>query len=173
MYEIEEALNIMKVSVGGICRRVDEEHGCSEAELGKWISIESAFYTPFFVSSCSGTKDIALLKLAESVSDDIHHICLPHLHDTDELYDSTARLFSSGYGSDRVKMTDAECDENLDSRKPDTFCTFERAERNVCHGDSGGGVTTSLEGRHYLVGLVSFGTSCTDLAMGSRAGAQV
>uniref|UniRef100_A0A0K0DNV6 Peptidase S1 domain-containing protein n=1 Tax=Angiostrongylus cantonensis TaxID=6313 RepID=A0A0K0DNV6_ANGCA len=70
-------------------------------------------------------------------------------------------------------MTDAECDENLDFRKPDTFCTFERAERNVCHGDSGGGVTTSLEGRHYLVGLVSFGTSCTDLAMGSRAEAQV
>ncbi|KAJ1347650.1 hypothetical protein KIN20_002770 [Parelaphostrongylus tenuis] len=43
---------------------------------------------------------------------------------------------------------------------------------NQKNGDSGGGITTSLDGKHYLVGLVSFGSSCSDLIMGSSAAAQ-
>ncbi|KAJ1347651.1 Ovochymase-2 [Parelaphostrongylus tenuis] len=133
MYEIEEVRRKMKVSVGGVCQRVDKDFNCTTDQLGKWINIESALYSMFFEKGCSGTKDIAFLKLAEPVPDGIHHICLPHLHDTDELFDSYVRLVSSGYGADRVKMTEEECIKDVENRQPDTFCTFERSERNVCH----------------------------------------
>ncbi|KJH51344.1 trypsin [Dictyocaulus viviparus] len=211
MYRIDDERRLMKVMVGGICRKNDEKNDCSDAETGKWFGVKNAFYAPFFEHGCSGTYDIAFIELNENVPDDVHHICLPHLHDADELDDSSIRLFSSGFGSDqlnenvpddvhhiclphlhdadelddssirlfssgfgsdRVKMPDDECDER-ENRKPDTFCTYERAEKDVCSGDSGSGITTSLNGRHYLIGLVSYGSNCEDLIEGFSPGAQV
>ncbi|KHJ95332.1 hypothetical protein OESDEN_04722 [Oesophagostomum dentatum] len=40
-------------------------------------------------------------------------------------------------------------------------------------GDSGGGVTAKLKGRHYIVGIVSYGTACDKLLNGRLPKAQV
>ena len=39
-------------------------------------------------------------------------------------------------------------------------CTQESYTKNVCQGDSGGGILAAWKGRHYLVGTISFGSSC-------------
>ncbi|KAK6039807.1 hypothetical protein COOONC_22688 [Cooperia oncophora] len=52
------------------------------------------------------------------------------------------------------------------------FCTLEPSDKTVCQGNSGAGVTASHNGRHYLIGVVSRGTPCTDLVTGLSSGVQ-
>ncbi|ETN82002.1 hypothetical protein NECAME_17815 [Necator americanus] len=65
-------------------------------------------------------------------------------------------------------MTEKECKKFYPKKLDDTFCTFERRDRNVCEGDSGSGITAEIDGRTYLAGVVSFGASCGDLHSGRR-----
>ncbi|KAK6039677.1 trypsin [Cooperia oncophora] len=205
MYPIEGVVGKATAMVGGICRKVDKSVKCTVKQLGTRIRIKSAYYDV-------EQEDIAFLELEKNVPDGVHHACLPHLHNVDEMDQSTTRLFSSGWGIDRphisplsyfgcfhysfnlnflahrgyvssatpmlqhvelgLRMTKKECYEKSPSKWPDLFCTLEHPERNVCQGDSGGGVTTSFKGRHYLVGVISRGTPCVDLMQGTIPGAQ-
>uniref|UniRef100_A0A0R3RNM4 Peptidase S1 domain-containing protein n=1 Tax=Elaeophora elaphi TaxID=1147741 RepID=A0A0R3RNM4_9BILA len=46
----------------------------------------------------------------------------------------------------------------------DVLCTEETHNRNVCLGDSGGGLMVQLHnGRWLLLGIVSYGSSCDAL----------
>lgn len=63
----------------------------------------SAWYAGFYEEGCDGTRDIAFLELARDVPEGIHHVCLPHLHDVDDMDDATTKLFSCGFGSNRKR----------------------------------------------------------------------
>lgn len=39
-------------------------------------------------------------------------------------------------------------------------CTQETTVKNVCKGDSGGGILTMQEKRYYLQGIISYGSPC-------------
>ncbi|ETN69827.1 hypothetical protein NECAME_15070 [Necator americanus] len=82
-----------------------------------------------------------------------------------DISDSSLRMSSFGWGSDRVKMTEKECKKFYPKKLDDTFCTFEHLDRN---GDSGGGITANIGGRTYLAGVVSGGNQCDDLLSGSE-----
>ncbi|KAK6740810.1 hypothetical protein RB195_008954 [Necator americanus] len=188
---LEELKDDLRVYVGRTCLKVNTKHNCTKHDLGMRMFLKRAFYDIFFNTGCRGTHDIAILELTEDVPKNIHHICLPHLHDADELSDPLLRLSSFGWGADPAnnfidvatpflqkinlgsKMTDKECKKEVPSKQSDTFCTRELPDRNVCHGDSGGGIVASLNGRAFLMGLVSYGSSCTDLLNGMPPGSQV
>ncbi|KAK6740805.1 hypothetical protein RB195_008945 [Necator americanus] len=170
------------VRIGGTCLLPDKKHNCTEEDLGYLFGIKRASYRSFFEYRCSGTRDIAILELTADVPEHIHHICLPHMNKKIDISDSSLRMSSFGWGGDPiknlssvpflqkvmigVKMTEKECKSSFPEKLDDTFCTFERPDRNVCHGDSGGGITARIDGRTYLAGVVSFGSSCDDLQSG-------
>ncbi|VDL71105.1 unnamed protein product [Nippostrongylus brasiliensis] len=60
----------------------------------------------FFEQNCTGYKDIALLELRHSIPTELHHICLPHLHNIDHLDQKTASLRVAGWGLDPFHQTD-------------------------------------------------------------------
>ncbi|KAK5969194.1 Peptidase S1 domain-containing protein [Trichostrongylus colubriformis] len=189
MLTYEYVTRKFKVVVGGICRSGALEK-CRPEEVGTTIRIKRAYYTRFFEEGCLGTADIAILELATDAPTGIHHVCLPHLHNVDELDEMTAQLFTAGWGRDPlhgyiasgtpylqkialgVKMTEKECYESTAFPWADVFCTVEHAKKNVCGGDSGSGVTTSYEGKHYLIGVVSRGSNCVDLLQGHAPSGQ-
>ncbi|KAL6727669.1 hypothetical protein Aduo_009525 [Ancylostoma duodenale] len=192
VYPFNKVKEKLSVRVGGICMQTDKNENCTGEDVGKRIKIKRAYYKSFFERGCSGTQDFAILELEESVPDGINHICLPHRHNIDELTDPSTKVFSFGWGADPSKseyeaapvpylqkvdmgmrMTEEECRKFNRQKHTDTFCVWERSEKNVCHGDSGGGVTSSLNGRSYLMGLVSHGTACTDLIIGAPPKAQM
>ncbi|ETN82507.1 hypothetical protein NECAME_17690 [Necator americanus] len=49
-----------------------------------------------------------------------------------DISDSSIRMSSFGWGSDRVKMTKKECKKFYPKQLDDTFCTFERADECIC-----------------------------------------
>ncbi|KAK6039806.1 trypsin [Cooperia oncophora] len=105
MYPKKTVLKYATAVVGGICRKEDKSVKCTGEKVGKRIRIKSAHYEGFFKESCSGTRDIALVELEKNVPDGVHHACLPHLHNVDELDESTTRLFSSGWRTNPLHGT--------------------------------------------------------------------
>uniref|UniRef100_A0A1I7V673 Peptidase S1 domain-containing protein n=1 Tax=Loa loa TaxID=7209 RepID=A0A1I7V673_LOALO len=56
------------------------------------------------------------------------------------------------------------CKEKLSNLPDDVLCTEEAHNRNVCLGDSGGGLMVQLHnGRWLLLGVASYGSSCDKL----------
>ncbi|VDK25403.1 unnamed protein product [Anisakis simplex] len=54
------------------------------------------------------------------------------------------------------------------------ICTPELSTRSACTGDSGGGlVSESDDGRWVLLGVISYGSSCTQLLQNAKPRAQV
>ncbi|KAL6727670.1 hypothetical protein Aduo_009526 [Ancylostoma duodenale] len=142
----------LKVVVGATCTMPDSETNCTDEDVGTRIGVKRLIFEEFYKRGCSGTKDFAIIELLHDVPKGVHHVCLPHLHDVDELDDPSLRVSSFGWGSDPlnnyenettpflqrvdlgVKMTKEECNRmNENVLKGDTFCTFEQPERNVCH----------------------------------------
>ncbi|KAK6740788.1 hypothetical protein RB195_008936 [Necator americanus] len=156
------------VAIGGTCQKVDKKYNCAEEDIVSGFHIKRASYRSFFESGSDFARDFAILELTDDVPKHIHHICLPHMNKKIDISDSSLRMSSFGWGSDRVKMTEKECKKFYTKKLDDTFCTFERRDRNVCEGDSGSGITAEIDGRTYLAGVVSFGASCGDLHSGRR-----
>ncbi|VDO77740.1 unnamed protein product, partial [Heligmosomoides polygyrus] len=187
-YPVRDVIRKARVVVGGVCMEESEEEDCQKEDIGVQMKIKRAWYAGFYEEGCDGTRDIAFLELARDVPEGIHHVCLPHLHDVDDMDDATTKLFSCGFGSNPLagyeykvsprlqkidlglRLSESECKLSEPTKMPDTFCTQEYSEKD---GDSGGGITSVINGRHYLVGLVSYGTSCEDLVKGAAPKAQV
>ncbi|KAK6740807.1 hypothetical protein RB195_008951 [Necator americanus] len=160
--------NRASVVIGGTCQKVDKKYNCAEEDVVSVFQIKRASYRSFFEYGSEFTHDFAILELTADVPKHIHHICLPHMNKKIDISDSSLRMSSFGWGSDRVKMTEKECKKFYPKKLDDTFCTFEHPDRNVCRGDSGSGITANIGGRTYLAGVVSGGNQCDDLLSGSE-----
>ncbi|KAF1750510.1 hypothetical protein GCK72_017060 [Caenorhabditis remanei] len=68
------------------------------------------------------------------------------------------------------------CEENWGTSIPsDSFCTAEEEDKNVCSGDSGGGLTfhQTDSSREFLIAIVSYGSDCVQLIGGSEPRSQI
>ncbi|WKX98562.1 hypothetical protein Q1695_013891 [Nippostrongylus brasiliensis] len=181
------------VKLGGVCLRTDPNYQCSDKEVAFTTRVVRIAMEDFFEQNCTGYKDIALLELRHTIPTELHHICLPHLHNIDHLDQKTASLRVAGWGLDPFHQTDGiglvprlqkldvggkmvgkQCDDLSRKIVPKgTFCTIDVRFKNVCEGDSGSGLITSVDGRYYLLGLLSHGRSCEDMVMDHRPGVQI
>ncbi|KAK6740793.1 hypothetical protein RB195_008941 [Necator americanus] len=137
----EDLLTGTVVAIGGTCLDRKEEFNCSKEDKPSAFHIKRASYRSFFESGSDYTRDFAILELTDDVPKHIHHICLPHMNKNIGIGDSSLRMSSFGWGSDR--------------------------EFGLL-GDSGGGVTAKIGYRTYLVGVLSRGTPCKDLYSGRQ-----
>ncbi|CAJ0599596.1 unnamed protein product [Cylicocyclus nassatus] len=187
-----DAIHNTEVFIGGTCSSAGR-FGCTWSDIGRkykiarYVSAEitaaNAFYVLYFAYGCNGTYDIAILELTEDVPKTINHICLPFMHHLEELEDPYLELRSFGWGADPLnhageppptspylqiadlgaKLSKETCDRMKPFEAEDTFCTRSNGQI-VCQGDSGGGLTTKIRGRSYLVGIVSYGPKCNSIA---------
>ncbi|CAJ0599862.1 unnamed protein product [Cylicocyclus nassatus] len=178
-----DVLDFAKAYVGGRCKHFDRDY-CGEDELGEKIGIARVYFDEFFTSECHGENDLALIELQKDVPAKYHHICLPFLHkDKKAFKDPNLRMASYGYSdpnNDDVEMnnklvayiqkidlgkkiSEKQC-KSLSQHKPEgTFCTYGVNGLNYCRTDSGGGVTTTINGKTFLMGVISFGEWCKNM----------
>ncbi|CAJ0599863.1 unnamed protein product [Cylicocyclus nassatus] len=166
MYTLDYVRRNLQVFINGTCVMAGVE-GCTISDVSSMYKVARAYYKGFFERGCKYTHDIAILELTKDVP----------------ATDPYVRLRAFGWGLDPIKfpesippylqklylgskMSQKKCKqvlEDFNSESDDTFCTAEGQERNVCHGDSGGGVYATINGRDYLIGIVSFGSDCEEL----------
>ncbi|CAJ0599775.1 unnamed protein product [Cylicocyclus nassatus] len=181
MYRLKDAIHDTEVFIGGTCSSAGR-FGCTKSDIGRKYKVARAFYWSYFMFGCGGTHDIAILELTEDVPKTINHICLPFMHHVEELEDPYLKLWSFGWGVDPlnhagkcspylqiadlgVKLPKETCDRMKRFKAEDTFCTIS-SKQPVCQGDSGGGLTTRIRGRSYLMGVVSYGPDCNSISAG-------
>ncbi|KAK5969193.1 Peptidase S1 domain-containing protein [Trichostrongylus colubriformis] len=179
MINLDTVVKYGEIMVGGVCQMMNETLTCTKKDVGQIFKIKRAQYDNYFKAGCDNTEDIALLELEKEIPDGISHICLPHLHNIDNLdiwskkylaagwgadpsknFDSTPRLYKINLGE---RLTNDECLKKVSSKGMDTFCTLDTVDKNVCVGDSGSGIIAEYRDKYYLFGLLSTGTSCGDI----------
>ncbi|KAI1305287.1 Coagulation factor XI [Halotydeus destructor] len=121
--------------------------------------------------------DIALIRLDREVkfNENLLPVCLPGRKLRQDHFDSltvTGWGRTSENGRRSLFLLEAQvpetpldqCSKLLGPKKitSDHICAGS-SERDACVGDSGGPLTTVQDGRHYIVGLVSWGVTCGDL----------
>ena len=120
------------------------------------------------------TDDIALLHLARAVAG-THPITVADLQIEKRVLERTSMARASGWGSSAPGIKDvsndlmfvdvpivdsARCKKSYGDGVTDSMICAGRDLRDVCNGDSGGGLTVALGNRIYLEGIVSWGDSC-------------
>ncbi|PAV83178.1 hypothetical protein WR25_09061 [Diploscapter pachys] len=197
----DDILESTFIRIGGVCQEENAQFECDETMTGKTFMAKRIFVGPYVGMKCSEGRDIALIELAEAVDISVlPHICLPHRHNIDHLDNRKGvLLLATGIGSDPGKegyadkpvprlqkgqlgypIAHKECNavfrkSQLRDLPPGLICSVETHERNVCKGDSGGGVSTIHKkmGRMFVWGIVSFGSDCTKLKNGAKPSAQL
>uniref|UniRef100_A0A8R1DM91 Peptidase S1 domain-containing protein n=3 Tax=Caenorhabditis japonica TaxID=281687 RepID=A0A8R1DM91_CAEJA len=147
----------------------------------------------FFTNNCEKGNDIVIMELESSILglEGANYACLPFLPAV-PLSDGI-NVTSFGWGSDPGKGYDHSifpmiqqlelavdsletCKENWGTKIPhDSFCTVEEEDKNVCSGDSGGGLTfvQPESTRQYIIAIVSYGSDCVQLIGGSEPKSQI
>ncbi|XP_064087574.1 proclotting enzyme-like [Macrobrachium nipponense] len=123
-------------------------------------------------------NDIALLRLQTPVGSfadgGIFPICLPANYISEDFIGENATV--TGWGTLQyqgakshvlmeVDVPIVECQNYpviADDVTNNMICAYEQG-RDSCQGDSGGPLQLQLDGKYYLIGLVSFGHGCGDL----------
>ncbi|CAJ0607472.1 unnamed protein product [Cylicocyclus nassatus] len=172
-------LDNTKVFIGGTCSSAGR-FGCIRSDIGRVYKIARAFYEDYFKFGCKGTHDIAILELAEDVPETINHVCLPFMHKVEELEDPYLKLRVFGWGRDPLnhnnnlspylqitelgaKLPKSVCNKTNKLKAKDAFC-LKSGQQQWCKGDSGGGVTATIRGRDYLMGVAMRGPRCNVVA---------
>ncbi|KAK6045064.1 hypothetical protein COOONC_17431 [Cooperia oncophora] len=148
MESVDKVVKFGEVMVGGVCQEENEEAGCTMKDIGTVMKVKRAYYSDYYQERCTDTKDIAFLELENDIPEHINHICLPHLHNVDEMDIESSKLIAAGWGSNPRKklvssprlqkielgkrISDAECAYNVPEKQMDTFCTLDFPDKNVC-----------------------------------------
>ncbi|CAJ0599357.1 unnamed protein product [Cylicocyclus nassatus] len=179
MFSPEFVIHNTEVSIGGTCSLAGR-FGCTRSDIGRVYKIARAFYEDYFKFGCRGTHDIAILELAEDVPKTINHVCLPFMHKVEEIEDPYLKLRVFGWGRDPfnhnnnlspylqiteigAKLPELLCKKTNTFKAKDTFCV-KSGQQEFCKGDSGGGVTATIRGRNYLMGVAIMGPPCDMVA---------
>ncbi|CAJ0599358.1 unnamed protein product [Cylicocyclus nassatus] len=179
MFSPEFVIHNTEVSIGGTCSLAGR-FGCTRSDIGRVYKIARAFYEDYFKFGCRGTHDIAILELAEDVPKTINHVCLPFMHKVEEIEDPYLKLRAFGWGNDPLnhnnnlspylqiteigaKLPELVCKKTNTLGAEDTFCV-KSGQQQWCRGDSGGGVTATIRGRNYLMGVAVWGPYCDVVA---------
>lgn len=124
-------------------------------------------------------NDIALLRLSGPVqySPGIGPVCLPFQFAERDFQGENATV--TGWGTDVFQgevnealhevelpvISEAECKGFLHGAiTSNMMCTYDPGH-DACQGDSGGPLVWEWQGRHYLVGVVSWGRSCAEVGL--------
>ncbi|KAK0415768.1 hypothetical protein QR680_012106 [Steinernema hermaphroditum] len=178
----EDAVQHMTVQYGAACLLPDQPACENYTATMTKVNIKKALFRDFYeLNGCKGGRDFALLEL-ESEVEGVNHVCLPHLHDDGELRKS-GDFFSYGWGSNpehdkrhmvspvlqkvglAALLANEMCRMNWENMPYDGICTSEWSHKDMCEGDSGGGLIVQDVGRNkqkrwFLYGVVSFGSDC-------------
>uniref|UniRef100_F1LB91 Serine protease 55 n=1 Tax=Ascaris suum TaxID=6253 RepID=F1LB91_ASCSU len=175
MIEEKEIIKTFAIGYGSNCITLSNETACLNSPPMKYTTINRVEIGTFFEHGCVDS-DIALLEMKDEIDDSANYACLPH-----RLMPETYRLLVTfGWGSNPAigmkrmnvlqmfafprLMPLQRCRKLWGNIPKDAICTRERPTRNVCAGDSGGGLLVkNTEKRWILLGVVSFGTSCKSL----------
>ncbi|CAB3397631.1 unnamed protein product [Caenorhabditis bovis] len=191
-YSNEEILRNLYARVGATCTKLNKDLGCTNRkQLGKFVNVKRFLMGPLFENNCENGGDYFIAELAESIDnfDGANHACLPFFSNV--TIPKKGSLDAFGWGSDPSRAYDnisypmlqritldimpfEECNENwYESLPPDAICTVEEPEKNVCKGDSGGGLLYALNNRFYLAAIVSYGTDCGKMLLGAEPKGQI
>lgn len=124
-------------------------------------------------------NDIALLRLSGPVqySPGVGPVCLPFQFAAKDFQGENATV--TGWGTNvfhgsvnealhEVELpiiSEAECKDFLPGAiTSNMMCTYDPGH-DACQGDSGGPLVWAWQGRHYLVGVVSWGRSCAEVGL--------
>ncbi|CAO4380454.1 unnamed protein product [Caenorhabditis nigoni] len=189
-----EILKRTQVTVGAMCTRKSEKYGCvNEKQNGITLKVSRFVMGDFYKTHCEQGNDIVILELETTVDDveGANYACLPFLPETKIQEGTTVTSF--GWGSDPGKGFDnsafpmiqvlilvpeslSTCEDNWGTSIPfDSFCTAEEEDKNVCSGDSGGGLTfhQTESSREFIIAIVSYGSDCVQLIGGSEPRSQI
>ncbi|KAM3724131.1 Trypsin-like protease [Dirofilaria immitis] len=175
----EDALKHIKIMYGSKCLKRSKISNCFNLPPMKTMAIVRAQYGRFFRQNCFG-GDIALLELQREIDGkDANYICLASrilLNKDEKFYTIQAVGWGSNPAMKRILMYNLQklefhrvlnrdtCGEIFDKLPNDVLCTDEAYNRNICLGDSGGGLMAQLhDGRWLLLGISSYGSPCKRL----------
>ncbi|MCP9258943.1 hypothetical protein DINM_001933 [Dirofilaria immitis] len=150
----EDALKHIKIMYGSKCLKRSKISNCFNLPPMKTMAIVST--DVFSTKLLRG--DIALLELQREIDGkDANYICLATAMKRILMYNLQKLEFH------RVLNRDM-CGEIFDKLPNDVLCTDEAYNRNICLGDSGGGLMAQLhDGRWLLLGISSYGSPCKRL----------
>ncbi|CAK8684132.1 anionic trypsin-2-like [Clavelina lepadiformis] len=152
-------------------------HQLSEDDVGQLlVEIDSYTIHPDY-NRFNFDNDYALVKLAEPVeyTDFIRPICLPN--QGEETPEGTTALTSgwgstAGTGSNNILqkvdvpiISPEDCAESYETYDFEittnmTCAGYPLGQKDACQGDSGGPLIIERDGRHVLIGVVSWGVGC-------------
>ncbi|KAI1725065.1 trypsin domain-containing protein [Ditylenchus destructor] len=197
---VKEVLDQMEVYTGSVC--LPNSPDCNSTRKMVKRKVVRAEYGGFFKHRCL-EEDMALLELDHEVDPQFsNHICLPQNIQSSRLeseddWQQQAHPILFGWGLDPAKhyddylavphlqkleidylMQSAACKASWKHIPKDAICTAELPDKNACAGDSGGGIISVFvndkhERRFYILGVVSFGSSCLNLMSNSVPKAQI
>uniref|UniRef100_A0A915AXU9 Peptidase S1 domain-containing protein n=1 Tax=Parascaris univalens TaxID=6257 RepID=A0A915AXU9_PARUN len=171
----KEIITTFTIGYGSNCLRLSHETACLNSPPMKNTTISRVKFRKFFERGCTDS-DIALLEMKDEIDESANYACLPN-----RLIPETNRLLITfGWGANpaigiqqpnvlqmftlRGLMPLEKCRKLYPNLPKDAICTREMQTRNVCFGDSGGGLLAkNAEKRWILLGVASFGTPCENL----------
>ncbi|CAI5451993.1 unnamed protein product [Caenorhabditis angaria] len=183
-YSEEEIIRRTTLTIGAICTNLDKDVGCTYKEqLGRQYRIKNMLFADFYKNNCVNGDDIVIIELDQEIDESTvsNYACLPF--EIEEVKDNST-VTSFGWGTDPGKAYDkkpypflqtvsltksshAECKSSRGGVIPsDSFCTVEEEDKNVCAGDSGGGLMRQYKKQHYISAIISYGTDCSQLIKG-------
>uniref|UniRef100_A0A183CA41 Peptidase S1 domain-containing protein n=1 Tax=Globodera pallida TaxID=36090 RepID=A0A183CA41_GLOPA len=170
--DLELVLNETTVSIGSICMDDYKLKGLCRSERRQQFRVKSATYLHFYNGKCCG-NDFALLELdvdSEGVPANLaNHICLPQLNAFEAFSWHNAHPMSYGWGRDKLNNSKLQhmpvlqtlqypniwshkaCMHHVNStysaQLDDIMCLMNvQGVKDVCEGDSGGGLTSQQMG---------------------------
>lgn len=153
-------------------------HHLSSSSFTQDYELEEIISHPDYDTS-DQDNDIALVRVSRDIiySRGVGPACLPFKFLEETLYDKEVQMVGWGTMSwggalshvlrkVTVTVMDTDvCDQKIVWVNEKKLCTY-AVQKDACQSDSGGPVYYTTDGRHYVVGIISFGIRCGEYFCG-------